>query len=481
MPAIELDYTNRDYASIRQFLVSTAQGLLPEWVTAGEPGDFGTLLLELYAYAGDVTNYYIDRVAAEPFLASAQRRISILAIADMLGYRPIAKQAATGTATLTLTSPSYGPLTISEGTVIRTQALREEDAIYFETASDVVLPTDPDGFLSADVVINEGRTITDEFVAASNGAPLQTYVLVAKGVIQRSVGITVVESDGATVAWSFVDRISDAGPDTAAFTTFVDEQQFLHVLFGDNAAGRIPAVGAQIYATYRYGAGFAGNVAAHTILELASPIPGVGVDNTLPTAGGADDESIDSMRYSIPRAVKMRDRAVTIDDFANLAYQVPGVGKACAEGQFYTLVHVRIAPVGGGAPSQDLKDRVGAYLLERSLVGVSVIIEDPLYTVVEVSMTVHVLAQYGQERVMTEVDRAIETLFAFDNVGFNDIISIGEVYRTAMSVAGVDYVDLTIMRVVGDTGPVEDITTDAQHIPAMDDAHRIITAVGGVV
>ena len=98
-----LDYTSRDFDAIRSMLVGIGQGLMPEWRTLGEAGDFGTLLLELYAYMGDVQNYYIDRVGSEAFLGTAQRRLSVLFMADMLGYRPIGQQAATVVLSFTLT------------------------------------------------------------------------------------------------------------------------------------------------------------------------------------------------------------------------------------------------------------------------------------------------------------------------------------------------------------------------------------------
>ena len=44
---VVLDYTSRDFTAIRTQLVGLARGLMPEWETAGEAPDFGTLLLEL--------------------------------------------------------------------------------------------------------------------------------------------------------------------------------------------------------------------------------------------------------------------------------------------------------------------------------------------------------------------------------------------------------------------------------------------------
>src|SRR6478736_59076 len=92
--AVVLDYTSRDFEAIRSLLVGIGRGKFPEWVTLGETADFGTLLVELYAYMGDTMNYYIDRVGAEAFLGTASLRRSVLYIADMLGYQPIGQQAA---------------------------------------------------------------------------------------------------------------------------------------------------------------------------------------------------------------------------------------------------------------------------------------------------------------------------------------------------------------------------------------------------
>ena len=61
---VVLDYTSRDFNAIRAQLVGLAEGIMPDWQTAGEPSDFGTLMLELFAYMGDVLHFYIDRTAS---------------------------------------------------------------------------------------------------------------------------------------------------------------------------------------------------------------------------------------------------------------------------------------------------------------------------------------------------------------------------------------------------------------------------------
>jgi len=494
---LEMDYTNRDYQSIRTFLVSAAQGFMPEWVTAGEPADFGTLLLELYAYVGDTVNYYIDRVAAEPFLATAVRRQSILGIADMLGYTPIAQQAATGQVTLSLADSAYlnDTVTIPSGTLVQTQTAEGQAAIYFETMTTITLGQTT---RSAYVGVTEGRTNNDEFLALSNGAPMQEYVLMFQGVIQRTVRMEVQETDTTTVAWSYVDNLVDSDPDAAVFTTYIDDQFFTHVVFGDNVAGRIPPNGASISVSYRYGQGALGNVAAGTIVLLSSPVAGVSVTNEGPLSGGADNESIDNMRFSIPRATKLRDRAITLQDFGDLCLQVPGVAKAYATGQYYTQIKIYIAPVGGGYPTNDLRSQVEQYLLDRTLVGVSVEVHpmffppDPraewLYEQIALSIDLYVQPQYGQLTVTNAVKDALTSLFSFPNMDFGLHMSQGDIFHTCLQIPGVDYIILTQFQFFDNASPpvlvppvVGDLQAAPNLVPALDPGKNLhITPHGGL-
>lgn len=486
---LELDYTNRDYESIRNFLVSAARGFMPEWLTVGEPADFGTLLLELYAYMGDVLNYYIDRVAAEPFLATAMRRQSILGIADMLGYTPIAQQAAGGVVTFTLDASAYldTDLVIPTSTVVQTLSGQSASAVYFETIGVVVLGQ---AIRTADIGVSEGRTVAFEYLALSNGAPLQEYVLTNQGAIHRTVVVNIMETDQGEIVWTYVDHLTDSDPDASVYTTYLDDQEFLHVVFGDNVAGRIPPTGAQITTRYRYGVGAEGNVTAGTIVQITKPIQGVSVVNSTGLNGGADNESIDAMRRSIPRASKLKGRAITLQDFADLALQVPGVAKATAIGEYYTQVKVYIAPVGGGYPTLDLRNRVETYIQERSLVGTTVEVHpfdntDIIYTHVRVAITVHVLAQYGQLTVTNAVSEAITQLFSFDSMDFGILVSRGQVYHTCLNVPGVDWIELDTLQPLNDAGvpvgaAVQDIQAAPTRIPLSVPADITVTGEGGL-
>src|SRR5258708_3594519 len=83
LPAI--DYTNKDFQSLRQAMLGLARYRLPEW-TDQSPADLGMLLVDLFAYMGDVILYYQDRIANESFLATALERRSVLHALRLVGY-----------------------------------------------------------------------------------------------------------------------------------------------------------------------------------------------------------------------------------------------------------------------------------------------------------------------------------------------------------------------------------------------------------
>ena len=454
---VVIDYTSRDFDAIRSMLVGIAKGKLPEWLTVGQASDFGTLLLELYAYMGDVTNYYIDRVGSEAFLGTAQRRQSIYYIADMLGYKPLGQRAAVVSMTFTLSATATANVTVPSGTMVSTRSSNDGSAIYFETDYDITLIPGQ----SLTVTATEGTTVT-EVLATSTGQANASYRLSNSGAVFQSIKMTTVEG-GVYIPWIEVDAVSNARPNQSAFSTYLDDDNYTYIVLGDSSAGRVPPPGSDISVTYRYGVGSAAqSLGSGTITNLVSSqswVPLMSVTNNEPPAAGADAESLESMRFSIPRASRVRSRAVTLDDHVTLSLQVPGVAKAIAYGSVYSAVTIRIAPVAGFSSSEraddtepsdlrSLRTAVGQYVQDKVLVGARVFVERPEWHDVEIALDVNVLDGYEQETVSSAVSSAVSSLFAFENLDFGEKVTKGDVFRAVTKVAGVDFVEITKMRPV---------------------------------
>src|SRR5262245_18507379 len=211
---VALDYTSRDFTAIRSQLVGLAKGLMPQWETVGEPADFGTLILELFSYMGDVMHFYIDRTASEAFLGTAVRRQSVLYIADMLGYTPIGQQAASVNLTFSLDAEADGPLTIPKGSRVHNKTNDAASLIVFETNLD--LPLNP-GDTDIPVFATEGVSVRGESLGVARGVPNAEYILPSNGVVYGS--ITVVSQEAYQVVdWTYVSDLANARPTQSVFT-----------------------------------------------------------------------------------------------------------------------------------------------------------------------------------------------------------------------------------------------------------------------
>jgi uncharacterized phage protein gp47/JayE len=456
-----LDYTSRDFTAIKADLKARIPDFIPEWTDTSD-ADFGIVMVDLFSHMGDVLNYYIDRIAQEAFLQTATQRQSVLNIASMLGYTPVQQQAATIPVTLdnqatpqrnggvqvVIAPNAGGPVTIPTGTqVVTGPGPNGEAPVVFETITARTIAIGGTDYVDA----IEGTTITLEQAGQSTGGDLQQFKLSFSGVVFGSIQVYVAEGPGTTgsptnVLWKYFAQITDAGPIDSAYTITQDNTGNSFIVFGDGTNGRIPPMGLGVFVTYRYGVGLAGNVGTNAVVSFAQAIVGTqSVTNNVAASGGTDVESMDSMRISIPRSVKSLNRAVTVDDYANLALQVPGVVRALAAGSFFTTVTVYIAPVGGGQPSTTLTTSVRTYLSTRSVVGTVTSVTGPRYMPVNISITVNVLSAYNQASVISSVRTQLELAFLFDNRDFGEIISVGEIYRLLQDIIGVDFVTITKM------------------------------------
>jgi hypothetical protein len=474
-----IDYTNRDYESLLPDLIARMRRALPEWSSASD-ADFLMLLLQVFAYTSDQLHFYIDRVAMEAFLQTAALRSSVLRIAEMLDYRPISLQAARTTVQFTATLGN-GVITIPAGTRMVTAPVFGNQPIFFETIVDADIDTDNES--TTNVVAHEGRTVSRELVATSAGSVDQAYALFNTKVIEGSWHVFVsdgpLDVNGAPTftEWVHVARMIEATATQSAFTAVVNERGVTFIIFGDGASGRVPPAGATIEVTYRYGVGSVGNIGSGLVRDLVSSITGItGVTNIAPATGGSDPETIQSMRSSIPRAVRALDRAVTLEDYNALALQVAGVGKATAVAGSASSVTVYVAPIGGGTPNTQLKEDVAEYFETRIMAGATLVVSNPVFTPVNVTLDIEVNPRYLRSAVKSAVELALVDLLSFTQTSFGQRLALADAFRAVVNVDGVDFVDIDVLS-TGPTG-TDTITMEVHAIPTAGTI--TVNATGGI-
>lgn len=450
----DIDYTSRDFDGFRASLLAYARQNFPEW-DPGSPGDFGVLMIELLSYLGDINSYYIDRAQNESYLTSATQASSILNIARLLGYVPGTGTPAHGEVTFktptSATEVSMPSAVVPAGTRVATEYLESLDApLIFETDYEVTVPGNGECVI---VSVTEGETQVDPvtkgpvIVGQSTGEAEQSFRIPTPRVYTDTVRVYVANAE-----WRKVNHLLDADADDHVFQVWNDDSGYTWVIFGDNLNGAIPSNGLDVSVICRTGYGSAGNIPAGTITYLFDDVAGgvfieqdpltSGLSTSTATLGGSDPETIEETRKNAPKVIRSQDRAVTLEDFKNLALGINGVTKANAVSNTFTSVMVYILGPDGGMPGQVLKDTVARELQRRALAGVTVIVGDPVFQEIGFGGTVQVYPNYDVNRVLDDLTIAVSSMFNLKNAEFGMRITQSDVYKKAMSVPGVAKLDL---------------------------------------
>lgn len=452
------DFASRDYENIRRDLLARAEITVPEW-TDRDPSDFSMMLVDLWAYMGDILHYYVDRAAAESFVSTATQRESVLALANLFDYTPRNRTAAT--ATVYVSNSSGSSVTLVAGTTFN--ASSESGLLQFYATSDTAVSAYGSNVA---VPVREGRQIANEQLTTSASGQIgQRYSLSQTNVLPSSVSVSVYEDGVTPLVWSRVDDINVVASGVNAYGVYVNADGSTDVVFGNRLSGRVPPTGTTITASYSVTSGTQGNIGSNKITSFKSSAPvGLSITSSTASTGGTDGESVEALKTSIKALLKSQNRVVTLDDYVETARLVNGVEKVMAS---YTA---NVSGGGGGSVTVYALPYVESYeaalnssasgvisvpaetqtnivnkLQPLSMLGVSVVAASQIgYVAKTISASVTVEDAYVASAVSTLVQQALLGLYKLSSAQFGVDLNLGVVYKTIHSVPGVAYSTVSI-------------------------------------
>jgi hypothetical protein len=214
--------------------------------------------------------------------------------------------------------------------------------------------------------------------------------------------------------------------------------------FGDDVAGRRPAPGTAFTMRSRIGTGTAGNVGAEALSQLLVPLDGVRVRNPMAASGGTDPEPTRLVKLYAPQAFRRQERAVTADDYAEMAERHPDVQRAAATRQWTGSWFTMFVTVDrrGGAPVDDAFEAdLRTFLEPFRMAGVDLEIDGPRSVALDLALTVCLEGAADRSSVLTALQRALGArrggFFHPDNLTFGQPVYLSQLVARASSVPGV--------------------------------------------
>ena len=101
-----IKYTDRDFQSIKESLIDYARKYYPNTANDFNEASFGSLMIDMVAYIGDILSFYLDYQATESFLDSAMEYNNVVRLARQLGYKFDPQVTAYGAVSLYIKVPA---------------------------------------------------------------------------------------------------------------------------------------------------------------------------------------------------------------------------------------------------------------------------------------------------------------------------------------------------------------------------------------
>lgn len=436
-------YLQRSYEQIKQSIITKLIANNPE-ITDHTESNILILIVDIFAGIAEMLNLYIDRMAQEAFIGTAQRFSSVIKLAELVDYRPKASIPASVDLTFTTTTgggPIYNNLVqvvIPAGTQIKSTG-----GLYFVTTEDGIIPI---GQSQVQIPALQYIAITGEIIGIADGTASQVVPL-PDGYTQGSL---VIINGPDTI--NLIETLGLAMGTDLVCVVKMGYDGLLYVQFGDGVQGAIPSSPTfPFYATYWKTEGVKGNIPPNTITFPVSVLPTLPsgkvwkVTNLNYASNGVDPETIEEVRLSAPRSIRTIYRAVTAQDYEDLALLIPGVGLAKARYCCGECVKIYLGPKSKGIASGYLLTSAYLYLCTKVMLGRCVKVFPAGITRVWLKLSIQ--PKYG---ITSEVAQSSFATTMDDKLGYlsskiNKQIHKSDIIAAIDNDPNIDYVDLIEM------------------------------------
>lgn len=446
-----INLVNLDFNDLKSSLQSYLSGQ-SKFQDYDFDGSNMSVLLDLLSYNTYINSFYLNMVASEMFLDSAQLRDSVISHAKTLNYTPRSFRSATARINIAVTPSAASnttTVTIPRGTSFTSKV--GSNTYTFTLPDNYVVTGSTNGtFTAANVVIKEGVLVTDTFIFNSQSTD-QRFIIANPTVDTTSLRVYVTENNGSNVL-TYTQANSYLNIDSTSQVFFLQsaESDLYELVFGNGTQGRTPAHGAVISAVYGVGNGELPNGCA--LFSSDDSIDGhtnVVITTVSTATGGLVHETTHSIRKNAPRYFQTQERAVNASDYKTLLQlahpeinAIHVYGGEEEEPPRYGKVVISLDVADSDGVSENNKTVYQKFLKERCPLTIDPVFVDPEYINLEVDsfITYNVNTLTSSEKdLIASVKSKVRV---FNELNLNDF---NTTFRYSKLVENIDSVSTSIV------------------------------------
>ena len=283
-------------------------------------GSTMSTLIDLLAYSSHIGAVNTNIAASELFLDSAQIRKNVVSRAKDLGFTPASEKCSSAIIDISLknvvnadgTYPTLSQMTIPRGHVFQTVF---DGVSYDFVTTDTNKPTqNSTTFNYSNVEISQGAYMVDSFVY-DRQIKNSKFVL-SNERVDRSKLSVVVNSGGVSETYALSTDISTISTTSKVYYTQENEEGYLEIYFGDGVLGNELLDGDIITATYIVvDAEHADGAKTFQQITAVNGYSDSVITTRQNSTGGAEKESIESIKFKANKFFTSQNRLVTLNDY----------------------------------------------------------------------------------------------------------------------------------------------------------------------
>lgn len=367
-----------------------------------------------------------------------------------------------------LSGKQWKELTIKKDTTL---ALNRSGRIVFDLSTDMDEQDGPDRIrcrlkdgqyeiipLVTRILLNTVPAIQTEVIRENfgngNGVPEQKIKLKKETVIRESMIVLV-----GGYEWEEKDDLESSGPEDKHYLFDSDKGE---ITFGNGLNGSIPAESQEIEVSYKTTLGQGGNILEGQKWVIKEGLENVSGVNYKQATGGMDAESIEHAKSRAKKDFRTLYRAITSEDYEQLALSTPGLRVARARAipdynpEYPCIdspgsITVVIVPYTRGGetipvPGKGFIQTVSSFLDTRRLITTYLHVIGPEYVKISVMCKVRITKKSSSTEVVKRIRYALNKFLdpitgGLDGKGwpFGRAVYPSEIYQIINNVEGFDY------------------------------------------
>src|SRR6056300_563216 len=439
----ELDFENIK-GSLKRFLANQN-----EFKDYDFEGSSMAILLDLLAYNTHYLAYNANFVANEMFMDTAQLRSSVASLAKLVGYTPNSARAPIADLKLVINDGTGASITIPAGTKF-TSSIDGLTYTFVSVSDKVVQPID--GIYTAQSLnVYEGTYVTYAYTYDSQDID-QRFLIPSDRADTTTIKVVVQNSASDVTQNTYTKASSITELDSTSKVYFCQEAEDgqFEIYFGDGVIGKSLDDGNIISISYVVTNKTEANGAtAFTLSGSISGFTDVTITVNSSAQGGAEPESLQSIKFNAPNFYASQDRAVTIEDYKSKVKQlyantqsVSAWGGEDAETSFYGRVYLSILPTSGSNLTDATKDKIVKNLKKYSVASVTPFIIDPETTDILITSNVKFNAATTPKTADTIKSNVVTTITDYNA---NTLQSFDTIFRYSKLTGLIDETDESIL------------------------------------